>query len=145
MMINVLLLFVWLESKRNFLHLDVQINRFVWSTMTSIFISFFFLIIALPFRYAWHQTLTFEQQFISQHRSYSMFSFCVSLTRMKIKIRLCFIFQGDQSTNDDLKEMKFFLWHRSWAIFGARQRLIFLRPNLTTSSVRNSIETNVFL
>jgi hypothetical protein len=31
--------------------------------------------------------------------------------------------------------MKFFMWHHSYAIYGARERLILLKPNLNNSNV----------
>jgi hypothetical protein len=32
-------------------------------------------------------------------------------------------------------EMKFFMWYNSYAIYGAREKLILLKPILNTSSV----------
>ncbi len=58
--------------------------------------------------YAWHKTLTFSQQL-----SYD--------------------------TNSDIpivsSDMKFFMWYKSYAIYGARETLILLKPVLNTSSV----------
>jgi len=33
--------------------------------------------------------------------------------------------------------MKFFMWHNSYAIYGAREMLIFLKPNLLNSTVKS--------
>lgn len=58
--------------------------------------------------HCWHKTLTFTQQ----------------LTY-------------DINTKNSIisSEMKFFMWYNSYAIYGAREKLILLKPVLNTSSV----------
>lgn len=58
--------------------------------------------------YGWHQTLTFTHQLtynISEQNSFLS------------------------------SDMKFFMWYDSYAIYGAREKLILLKPILNTSAV----------
>ncbi len=76
-------------------------------------ISIFILIIFSIPCHCWHKTLTFTQQL-----SYDM---------------------NTKNSNNQISiissEMKFFMWYNSYAIYGAREKLILLKPILNTSSV----------
>ncbi len=76
-------------------------------------ISIFILIIFSIPCYCWHKTLKFTQQL-----SYDM---------------------NTKNFNNQIpiisSEMKFFMWYNSYAIYGAREKLILLKPILNTSSV----------
>jgi hypothetical protein len=74
-------------------------------------ISVLILIICSSSCDCWHQTLTFTQQ-LSYNTSHQH-RFLSS-------------------------EMKFFMWFNSYAIYGAREKLILLKPVLNTSSVSSS-------
>jgi hypothetical protein len=77
--------------------------------------------------HAWHQTLTFQQR----------------LSYENGEIPPCYFFAFRTNTSLDLdvenvallSEMRFFTWYEEYAIYGAREKLILLKPNLTTSSV----------
>ena len=58
---------------------------------------------------SWHRTLTY-----SQRSSYEV---------------------SNQSPSNEFVHLKFLMWYRSFAIFGARERLILLRPHRNSSSV----------
>jgi hypothetical protein len=60
--------------------------------------------------YCWHKTLTFTQQLL---------------------------YDTNTNNSDSIisLDMKFFIWHNSYAIYGAREKLILLKPILNTSSI----------
>ncbi len=82
-----------------------------WRSDRVLLISIFILIIFNIPSYCWQQTLTFTQQ-LSYNTSHQH-RFLSS-------------------------EMKFFMWFNSYAIYGAREKLILLKPVLNTSSVSSS-------
>ncbi|UJR15456.1 hypothetical protein I4U23_002400 [Adineta vaga] len=68
----------------------------------------FFIIFLIHSSYTWHQTLRFSHQL----------SYDSNPKNSSIPIH-----------------MKFFMWYESYAIYGARERLILLKPNLNTSTI----------
>jgi len=63
--------------------------------------------------HCWHKTLIFTQQLSYEMNTKNL----------------------DNQISIISSEMKFFMWYNSYAIYGARETLILLKPSLNTSSV----------
>jgi hypothetical protein len=46
-----------------------------------------------------------------------------------------FILASDYSNQMIISDMKFFMWYQSYAIYGARETLILLKPDIHNSTV----------
>jgi hypothetical protein len=75
--------------------------------------------------YAWHKTLTFIQQ--SSYELSKIKSFFI-IDRLLIR-------NLDDQNPIIISDMKFFMWYKSYAIYGAREKLILLKPNQNNSNV----------
>ncbi len=125
--------YVYLSEKKSNIHwfiFDIGNGIFlVWSMNRNQVLLISVLIFNISC-HCWHQTLTFDRQL-----SYDM---------------------NTETSNPIISsEMKFFMWYNSYAIYGAREKLILLRPVFNTSSVswwhdffhehRNYLDRNLFI
>ncbi len=55
-----------------------------------------------------------------------------------------FILASDYSNQMIISDMKFFMWYQSYAIYGARETLILLKPDIYNSTVSFFFKYNFF-
>lgn len=89
--------------------------------------------------HSWHRTLTFIEQLSYELSPIKKISLCVCLDISLL------LLASDQSNQLIITDMKFFMWFNSYAIYGAREMLILLRPDPNNSTVDFIVNTKDFL
>ena len=93
---------------------------------------FILIIIFTSSCHGWHKTLTFVQQssYESSKINMNKFFFLSNFSLLIVDI--------DDRNQMIISDMKFFQWYHSYAIYGARETLILLKPILNNSSVSDN-------